>query len=75
MTSFLKCGDFVATDKRPTMLRLPEPLYEKIRYLAYLEHRSLNMEIEHALQTYITGFESVHGPISVPQAPSQEPES
>lgn len=63
----------MATDKRPTMLRLPEALYEKIRYLAYLEHRSLNMEIEFALQTYIANFEAEHGHLSVPQAPSPEP--
>ena len=65
----------MGTDKRPTMLRLPEPLYEKIRYLAYLEHRSLNMEIEHALQAYIATFEEKNGPLAVPPAPSQEQES
>lgn len=58
----------MATSKRPTMLRLPDDLYEKIRYLAYLEHRSLNMEIEHALQAYISAFESKHGPLELPQA-------
>lgn len=65
----------MATDKRPTMLRLPDPLYEKIRYLAYLEHRSLNMEIEHALQAYITRFEEKNGPLAVPSIPAQAPES
>ena len=64
----------MATDKRPTMLRLPESLYEKIRYLAYLEHRSLNMEIEHALQTYIAIFEEKNGPLSLPPAPYKEQE-
>lgn len=61
----------MATDKRPTMLRLPEPLYEKVRYLAYVEHRSVNMQIEHALELYIADYESKHGPISIP-APSEE---
>lgn len=56
----------MATDKRPTMLRLPEDLYEKIRYLAYLEHRSMNMEIEYALQYYIEQFEKRNGPIDLP---------
>lgn len=56
----------MATDKRPTMLRLPEALYEKTRYLAYLEHRSLNMQIEHALETYITEFEKAHGTLKLP---------
>ena len=56
----------MATDKRPTMLRLPEATYEKIRYLAYVEKRSVNMEIEHALEEYISAFESKHGPIRFP---------
>jgi hypothetical protein len=60
----------MATDKRPTMLRLPEDVYEKVRYLAYVERRSINMEIEHALNVYITAHESAHGPIPLPD-PSQ----
>lgn len=61
----------MATDKRPTMLRLPEPLYEKVRYLAYIEHRSVNMQIEHALEVYIAKYESKNGAIQLPE-PSEE---
>ena len=53
----------MATEKRPTMLRLPEELYEKVRYLAYIERRSVNMQIEHALSKYIADYEREHGPI------------
>ncbi|MCI9556308.1 Arc family DNA-binding protein [Oscillospiraceae bacterium 50-16] len=60
----------MATEKRPTMLRLPEELYEKVRYLAFLERRSVNMQIEHALSTYICDYESRHGPIQLPTAPN-----
>ena len=56
----------MATDKRPTMLRLPETTYEKVRFLAYKERRSLNMQIEHALEVYISDYESKHGPIPIP---------
>lgn len=56
----------MATDKKPTMLRLTDTMHEKIRYLAYLEHRSINSEIEHAIATYISMFEKEHGTISVP---------
>ncbi len=56
----------MATDKRPTMLRLPDETYEKIRYLAFVERRSINMEIEHALDVYITAHEALHGPIQLP---------
>lgn len=61
----------MATDKRPTMLRLPEHLYEKVRYLAYVEHRSVNMQIEHALEVYIAAYEEKHGSIQLPD-PSEE---
>lgn len=61
----------MATDKRPTMLRLPENLYEKVRYLAYVEHRSINMQIEYALETYISNYEKSHGVIQLP-SPSEE---
>lgn len=55
----------MATNKRPTMLRLPEDLYEKVRYLAYVERRSVNMQIEHALEKYISEYEAKNGPIPV----------
>ena len=57
----------MATEKKPRMLRLPEELYEKVRYLAYLEHRSVNMQIEHALTLYIADYEKQHGPIPLPE--------
>ena len=56
----------MATDKKPTMLRLTEEMYEKVRYLAYLEHRSMNAEIEFAISKYIADFERTNGAISVP---------
>lgn len=63
----------MATDKRPTMLRLPDDLYEKTRYLAYVEHRSINREIEFALETYIAQWEKIHGPIqAVPHSTESE---
>ena len=59
----------MATDKKPTMLRLTNEMYEKVRYLAYFEHRSMNAEIEYAIATYISNFEKKHGSISVPDQP------
>ena len=56
----------MATDKRPTMLRLTEQMYEKVRYLAYIEHRSVNAEIEQAIEFYIANYENSHGPIPIP---------
>lgn len=61
----------MATSKIPTMLRLPETIHVKIKQLAELEHRSLNMEIEYALSKYISEYESEHGPIDC-ISPSEE---
>ena len=55
----------MATDKRPTMLRLPERTYEKVRYLAYKERRSINMQIEQAIEVYISAYECKNGPIPI----------
>lgn len=61
----------MATDKRPTMLRLKNDMYEKLRYLAYIEHRSVNAQIEQAISTYISSYEKKHGAIPI-QEPSEE---
>lgn len=61
-------GFIMATEKRPTMLRLPEEIYEKVRYLAFVERRSVNMQIEHALSKYIEGYEKQHGTIHIPKS-------
>jgi hypothetical protein len=47
------------------MLRLPETAYEKVRYLAYKERRSINMQIEHAIETYIAAYEEQNGEIPI----------
>lgn len=55
----------MATNKIPTMLRLPDELYNKIKYLAQLERRSMNMEIEFAISQYISSYEKANGIIDV----------
>ena len=59
----------MAIEKRPTMLRLPPEIYEKVRYLAFVERRSINAQIEHALSIYIADYEKQHGPIQLPEPP------
>ena len=54
------------------MLCLPEEIYEKVRYLAFVERRAVNMQIEHALSEYIAEYESRHGPIQLPQGSGEE---
>lgn len=62
----------MATDKKPTMLRLPQDILYKIRELAHIERRSMNMEIEHALQVYISMYEKEHGAIQIPNLFEEE---
>lgn len=62
----------MATQKRPTMLRLPQEMYEKVRYLAFVERRSVNMLIEHALSEYIADYEARQGAIPLPESVKKE---
>lgn len=59
----------MATNKIPTMLRLPDELYNKIKCLAQLERRSMNMEIEFAISQYISSYEKANGIIDVSTLP------
>lgn len=58
----------MASGKRSTTLRLPEEIYEKIRYLAFIERRSVNMQIEYTLSEYISGYERQYGVIKLPKS-------
>lgn len=56
----------MATNKRPTMLRLPDEMFLKIHSIAALEHRSMNKEIEFILESYIRSYETEHGKVPLP---------
>ena len=53
----------MGTDKRQFTLRMQDETYERVRYLAYVERRSIAMEIEHIIQQYADAYEQEHGPI------------
>ncbi len=55
----------MATYKRQFTLRMQDETYERVRYLAYIERRSIAMEIEHMINTYADSYEKEHGPIPV----------
>lgn len=55
----------MATNKIPTMLRLPEKLHNQIKLLSNLEHRSMNMEIEYILSSYVAEYEKQNGTILI----------
>ncbi len=60
----------MATDKKQFTLRMQDETYEKARYLAFVERRSIAMEIEHIITEYAKEFERKNGPIPIP-APSE----
>lgn len=55
----------MASNKRQFTLRVQEETYEKMRYLAYVERRSVAMEIETAMLAYINNYEEKHGAIEI----------
>jgi len=57
----------MATDKRQFTLRVQDDTYEKIRYIAFVERRSVAKAIEHAMLEYIVRFEQRNGVIQIPQ--------
>lgn len=61
----------MATDKRQFTLRIQDETYEKVRYLAYVERRSIAMEIEHILLKYIADYENENGSITPPASLSE----
>ena len=60
----------MAIAKVQTGLRLDEVTHEKLRYIASRQKRSLNAEIEFALEKVINDFESEHG--SIPLEPESD---
>jgi hypothetical protein len=57
----------MATDKRQFTLRLQDDNFEKIRFLADLDKRSIAMEIEYIIERYIGDYEKEHGHIKIIQ--------
>ena len=53
----------MANPKIQTGLRLEEPTLQKITYIAKKQKRSLNAEIEIAVENSIARYESEHGAI------------
>lgn len=65
----------MSTDKRQFTLRIQDDTYEKVRYLAYLDRRSIAMEIEHILLEYIKAHEDKNGPIKTQKLSQEDTES
>jgi hypothetical protein len=61
---------FMATDKRQFTLRLSEENFEKIKYIASVNKRSIAMQIEYLIEQYIKQWEEEHGEISLDEIQS-----
>lgn len=62
----------MATDKRVFTMRMQQDTYEKVRYMAFMERRSIAMEIEHIILEYAEKYEAKHGPIQLPELSEEE---
>lgn len=60
----------MATDKRQFTLRLSEENFEKIKYIASVNKRSIAMQIEYLIEQYIKQWEEEHGEISLDEIQS-----
>lgn len=60
----------MATDKRVFTMRMQPETYEKVRYMAFMERRSIAMEIENIILEYAERYEKEHGSIPIP-SPSE----
>lgn len=54
----------MGVQQTPYSLRLEPELMEKIKQTANKNRRSLNKEIELAVQNYVDEYEQAHGPLS-----------
>jgi len=55
----------LATDKRQFTMRMQDETFEKLRYLAFIDRRSITMEVEHIILQYIAEFEKTNGEIQI----------
>lgn len=55
----------MVTDKRVYTMRMSDKNFDKIKYLARLNKRSIAMQIEYLIEQYIDAFERDNGPIKI----------
>lgn len=53
----------MAVIKIQTGLRLDETTYNKLKFLAIIDNRSINNFVEYIIKKYLTEYESEHGVI------------
>ncbi len=61
----------MATDKRAFTMRMQANNFEKIRYIAESNKRSIAMQIEYLIEQCALEFEKEHGTIPVQTPPTE----
>ena len=56
----------MTTDKRAFTMRMQPTNFDKIKYIAEQNKRSIAMQIEFLIEKCITEFEKEHGAITIP---------
>lgn len=53
-------------DRIATQIRVNETIYKKVKYIAQLESRNTNAQIEYFMKKGVEAYEREHGVISLP---------
>ena len=62
----------MATDKRAFTMRMQAENFEKIKYIAESNKRSIAMQIEYLIEQCALEFEKKHGAIPVQTPPTED---
>ena len=62
----------MATDKRAFTMRMQAENFEKIKYIAESNKRSIAMQIEYLIEQCALEFEKEHGAIPVQTPPTED---
>lgn len=61
----------MSKSKSTTSIRIDETLFSKLKIIATKEKRSINSQMEHAIEKCVENFEKEYGTISVDSEPEQ----
>lgn len=62
----------MATNKRAFTMRMQPENFEKIKFIAEYNKRSIAMQLEFLIQECVSDFEDVHGIIPVENSPLED---
>lgn len=59
-------------DRRISQIRIVSSVWDKVKFLAELDRRTINSEIEFILAQYVEAYEAENGPIEIQSDDSED---